>query len=237
MKLKVIVPIATSKFNEGVAREVRAVLAPDADFDLENISEGTKSIESRYDEFCNAPGIVRLAVQAQQDGFDAIFVDCFGEPSVDTVRELIQIPVLGGFTPAILMAKAISQRYSIVTMLPNVIPLLIDLERKAAIETEVVSNRAVDIPVEQLDDHQKLLEALFTQSQLAIQEGAQAIILGCTGMLGVAGELQNLLAAKKMPVPVIDPTPCAITMLEALVRVKLSHSKLAYYPVSPEEET
>jgi allantoin racemase len=136
--------------------------------------------------------------------------------------------VLGGFTPSILMAKAVSQRYSIVTVLPKVVPLLIDLERKAGITAEVVSNRVVDIPVDQLGKRKILLKKLFEQSELAVREGAQAIILGCTGMLRVAGDLQKLLAEKDMPVPIIDPTQCAISMLEAMVRMKLLHSQVAY---------
>jgi allantoin racemase len=233
MKLKIIVPIVTSKYNDLIREEVAAVLAPDAKIDLVNIPRGTDAIESRFDEFQNAPGIIELSLQAKSEGFDAIFVDCFGDPSVDAVRELVNIPVLGGFTPSILMAKSVAQRYSIVTILPNIVPLLVDLERKAGVCAEVVSNRAVDISVKNLSNHDKLLTALFEQSKAAVHEGAQAIILGCTGMLGVAGELQTMLAKKKMPVPVIDPTQCAITILESMVRMKLSHSRLAYYPVTP----
>lgn len=232
MKLKVIVPIVTTEFNKEIAEEIQAVRAPDTEFELANIKSGTNSIESRYDEYLNAPGIVQSALDASKEDYDAIFVDCFGDPSVDTIRELVRIPVLGGFTPSILMAKAVSQRFSIVTVLSRIVPLLIDLERQAGVIDEVISNRFVDIPVEQLGNRQMLLLKLFEQSELAVREGAQAIILGCTGMLGVAGELQTLLAAENMPVPVIDPTQCAITMLMSMVRMKLSHSRLTY-PVHP----
>lgn len=49
------------------------------------------------------------------------------------------------------------------------------------------------------------------------QQGRGLIILGCTGMLGVAEELKTRLADKGFDVPVVDPTGAAITWLESSV--------------------
>jgi allantoin racemase len=234
IQIKVIVPITDSKYNDAFKEEIKAVLAPDADFDLVNVTQGTDSIESRYQEFLNTGSIIELAKQAQDEKFDAIYVDCFGEPGVGIARELVDIPVVGGFTPAVLTANAVAQRYSIVTMLPDVIPMLEELERDLGITNNIVSNLYVDIPVQDLTHRRKLIERLFEQSLQAIEQGAQAIVLGCTGMINVAADVHKLLADEKKPAPVIAPTKAAITMLQSLVRMGISQSRLTYY-ASPDE--
>lgn len=88
------------------------------------------------------------------------------------------------------------------------------------------------MPVLELHDKDKMIQKLIECSQQAInQDGANVIILGCTGngyffikfvaMIGVAAELQE-----KLKVPVIDPTLCALRFAESLVSMNLRHSKL-----------
>ncbi|MGD9824206.1 hypothetical protein, partial [Desulfobacter sp.] len=61
-----------------------------------------------------------------------------------------------------------------------------------------------------------------------------AIVLGCTGMLGVANGLARILKEKGKPAPVIDPTTTAVTLLQSLIRNGLSQSRLTYF--KPEEQ-
>ena len=68
------------------------------------------------------------------------------------------------------------------TVLPNVVPNVEGNVSKARLNGRIVSIRNVNIPVEELQDHEKLCKALAEQSLLAIREdGAQAIVMGCTG--------------------------------------------------------
>ena len=67
------------------------------------------------------------------------------------------------------------------------------------------------------------------------EDGAEAIVLGCTGMMGLAQDLAEAMAARGRPVPVVDPTASAIGYLELLIRNGISHSPLTY-PTPPEKE-
>ena len=51
-----------------------------------------------------------------------------------------------------------------------------------------------------------------------------------TGMLGIAGQLRDRLAAKGLHVPVVDPTGAAVTWLESCVRLGLTPSRTTYMP-------
>jgi allantoin racemase len=88
--------------------------------------------------------------------------------------------------------------------------------------------RVVDLPVLGLDDHDVLLDRLHEQATRAIEErDADVIVLGCTGMLGVARALQERLEPF---VPVVDPTGAAIGWLENAVRLGVRPSRTTYMP-------
>jgi allantoin racemase len=232
-RIKVIIPIATDKYNEDTKKEVESVLAPDFEASYENLKEGTEYIESRFAEYVNTKDIIRIAEEAQKEHFDGIFVDCVGEPGVPVVRELVDIPVIGGFNTAVLTALSIAQNFSMIEPVPSVVPMVEDLARELGVTESMVSIRTVDIPVEDLQDKEKLFQKLFQESQAAIlKDGAQSIVLGCTGMLDVAKDLEKELRILGMPAPVIDPTTAAVGSLQSLIRNGLSQSRLTYYKYS-----
>ena len=56
------------------------------------------------------------------------------------------------------------------------------------------------------------LQAALAREAIAAvkQDGADAIVLGCTGFLGCAGGMRKALLAAGCDVPVIDPIPLAV---------------------------
>jgi len=229
-KILVIIPIVTTQVLPDVKNEVGHVLAPDFSAEYVNVKEGTCFIESRYAEFLNTADIIALSQNAEKNGFDGIYVDCFGSPGVSIVRELVDIPVVGGFDGAVLMASAISQKFSIITVVPSVDSMLESQARDLGMTNNLASIRNVDMPVKDLSDKTKLIAHLLEQSKQAIQvDGAEAIVLGCTGMVDVVDAVADGLKAANIPAPVIDPSYAAVTMLQSLIRCGLSQSRLTYY--------
>lgn len=75
--------------------------------------------------------------------------------------------------------------------------------------------------------------ALIDEAQRAVEvDGAEAIIFGCTGLMGCAGSVYEGLLARGIDIPVVDPIPTAVNIAAALVRSRLSHSSLTY-PLPP----
>lgn len=230
MKIKIIVPVATDEFNLGIKEEVDRVKAPDCSIDIENLNTGPLSIESRYDAFLAGPDIVKMSLLAEKQGFDGIFIDCFGDPQVSVVREIVNIPVIGGFGAALMAANMISRKYSIISVRDRVVAMNRSLVREYGQGDNIASMPVIDMAVKDLKDKEKLLKRLVEVSLTAIgQHGAQAVVLGCTGMLDVAKRVEKILAEKGKPAPVIDPTTTAIGCLQSLIRNNLSQSRLTYY--------
>jgi allantoin racemase len=111
-----------------------------------------------------------------------------------------------------------------------------DLSRKLGVDRNIASIRDIDTPVLELSDKKILEQRLLKHSEAAVREdGAEAIVLGCTGMLGLAQNLEKQLAGIGLQVPVVDPTASAIGYLELLFRSGVTQSLLTY-PRPPEKE-
>ena len=75
--------------------------------------------------------------------------------------------------------------------------------------------------------------ALTDKARIAIEDdGADVIVLGCTGFLGCAESMREGLLKLGYDVPVIDPIPITVHIAEALIKTGLSHSKVSTPPPS-----
>jgi allantoin racemase len=229
MKIRVVIPVCHSTFNDETLHEFRQYASPGTEISVANIADGPRSIESEYEEAMSVPGILALVQQAERDGCDAAISDCFGDPGVRPARELVNIPVIGPAEASFLLAAGLGRRFSIVTVLKSVVPMIDHLVHGAGVESRLASVRTIDIPVLGLTDIGAMKTALYREMVAAIQDdGAHVLVLGCTGMMGVAEELQAKLHDAGFDVPVVSPTAASVCLAENLVRLGLRYSRLTY---------
>ncbi|MDR1135679.1 MAG: aspartate/glutamate racemase family protein [Clostridiales Family XIII bacterium] len=231
MKLLNIVPITSDIWTLEMDSYVRKFLLPDTEVITRRIMHGPASIESAYDEALASPEIIMLCKQAEQEGIDGVFIDCFGDPGVKAARECVDIPVFGGFEPAIYYALGIADRIGIVTVLPDVVSMLNGLIAKEGIRERVSSLRYVNIPVLELAEPDKLTTALIDEGKKAIvEDSAGVIVLGCTAMVDVKESVEAGLKSAGYDVTVIEAAQASLIMLETYVRMGYRHSRLDYMP-------
>ncbi|MFF4472680.1 aspartate/glutamate racemase family protein [Streptomyces sp. NPDC001599] len=124
--------------------------------------------------------------------------------------------------------------HGVITVLPNVLGMPHGLVRRCGQTGRAGPIRVVDIPVLDLDPGDRLIEALAEQARAAVAaREADVIVLGCTGMPGVAAALQERPAAEGPLVPVVDPTGAAIMWLESQVRLGVRPSRTTCLPPRP----
>ncbi len=236
MKIKVILPVITKEFIDPTLEEVEKFASKGTEINAECIEYGTASIECKYDEMLDAPGIIKVAEKAQSEGFDGVIIDCFGDPALEAVREKLDIPVVGPGRVSMLYAADLAHRFSIVTVLENLLAILENRVMEVGLGSKLASVRSVDIPVLDIMNIEKLTAALVDESIKAIEEdGAHAIILGCTGFLGVVDNLRDALKKKGYEVPVIYPVAVAVKYLETLISLNLAQGKRTYMPPPKKE--
>lgn len=229
IRIKQVVPVTGDFLLDQATRDyIGKYLDPDTVVDVDVIPEGQYSIESEYDEAVNAPQVVKLCQKAAAEGYDGIYVDCFGDPGVRAARECVDIPVFGGFEPAMLVALGLGDKVGIVTVLANVIPMIEGNIAKAHLDTRTTKVRAVNMPVADLEDTEKLIENLLPECIKSIEDGAAVIVLGCTGMIDVSETVQAKLLERGFDVPVLEAAQAALNMVEMYAKMKLRHSGLTY---------
>jgi allantoin racemase len=200
-------------------------LCSETEIDTVGIDRGPSSIESRYDEIFSIPEIVKRVKEAEAEGVDACVINCFGDPGVRASREAVNIPVMGPCESSLLIASSLCDRFSVVTVLKSVGGLIRENAKISGVSEKIVSIRAVDIPVLDLQqDKEKTAVALYEEGKKALEEdGAEVLVLGGTCMTGMAERL-----SKELGVKVIDSLPTAVKLAETLVSLKLTHSKIAF---------
>jgi allantoin racemase len=210
---------------------LRERAAAGVEVDVWSLTEGPASIESSYEAALVVPELTERARRAQREGWSAVIVGCFSDPGLDTLRELVTIPVVGPGTSAVHVAAQLGTRFSIISPLDTAAGRTTSRLRALGLAGVFASVRGVNMPV--LDvarQREAVLDRLDTVGRAAIREdGADAIVLGCMsmGFLGLTEELQ-----KRLEVPVVNPVLAALKTAEALVAMGVSHSKLAY-PMPP----
>lgn len=198
------------------------------------IESGPATIENLYSESIAIPEILRLARSAQQSGASAVIVDCMCDPSLDPAREAASIPVIGPSQSSAFLAASLAHRFSYLGTGRDSRQRYANQMEEYGISSKLASVRSTGLSVQEVESNPKaLFEALMRAAEKAvIQDSAHILVLGCTGMIGVARQLQDALHAREIHVPVLDPPGVAIKMAEALSDLGLAHSKMTY-PLPP----
>ncbi|MGI9953080.1 aspartate/glutamate racemase family protein [Moorellaceae bacterium AZ2] len=224
MKIKVIIPNSSVEFRDSQVGERKKATASGTEIDVVCLKHGPVSIEASYDEALAAPYVMEEVRKAEQEGYDAISIDCAMDPCLRAAREAVSIPVTSGGESSYLLAMALGCKFSVITVLKSTALAIKENLRKYGWETRVASVRYANIPVLELEDEEKAFRAIVSEARTAIEkDGAEVIVLGCTGMSSLAQKVQQELG-----VPVIDPAVASLKLAEIFASLRLSQSKVAY---------
>ena len=182
---------------------LRSLASVGTKIDVRSGTKGPQTIESAYEEYLTIPETCKIALEAAKAGYDAIIIGCAGDPGLDAVRELVDIPVIGPGEVSLHLASLLGKK--VFRISPKTIGMTV---------LEARENRA------------EVLEKIREEGEKAIKEGrADVIVLECMslGFLEISDDLQ-----KKLGIPVIDPVKVSVKMAEMLIDLNLSHSKAAY---------
>ncbi|NLB73461.1 MAG: hydrogenase expression protein HupH [Firmicutes bacterium] len=237
MKVKIIVPIALKSFRINAKREYEHFISKgrmfkDFTYDVEILEEGEGplTIESQYDSSMAEFGSISLVEKAEREGYDGVVIDCFCDAGYHASREVVNIPVVGAFETSIRFAQLLGDRIGIVALGDNRFPSMRRRARAMGAEDSIVSISSVDMGVAELGSYKnRLIDGLEASMIGAIEnDAAEVLILGCTGMMGVAMAVQNRLKQKGYDVPVVNPAETCLRFMECLLVMGIKQSRMAY---------
>ena len=228
--IRLLTPIITRDLR--TLDDIRPLERVDLTISHSLLDAGPSSIECELDEALAVPDSIIKAIEAERSGAQAVIIDCMGDPGLHALREVLTIPVLGAGQTALHVANMLGHRFSFVTVIERLRPMIDRMIGAYGLSSKYASFQAIDVPVLELHDNIAALnKALADKSRRAIeQDGADAIVLGCTGFLGCAEAVRASLLESRYDLPVIDPIPIAVHIAEALIKAELRHSKVGYPP-------
>ena len=221
-KILIVNPNTTVSMTATIAEAARAVAAAGTEIIAVTSAMGPASIEGFYDEAFAVPGLLQ-ALQDNPDA-DAAIIACFDDTGLDAARTAVGYPVVGICEAALVTAGQIAKRIGVVTTLPRSIVPLEELVRRYGF-AERAAVTACNVPVLDLEKPGcGAREKLEAEIARALDEGADAIVLGCAGMADLAQAL-----SKKFEVPVVDGVAAAVKQAEALAALNLTTSRRGAY--------
>jgi len=203
----IITPLISAGFRDDSA--LGALVGEECKISSGVLDKGPASVESAVDEVLAAPGVIDAAIRAEKGGAQAIVIDCMLDPGLAAAREAVSVPVVGAGAAGVEAATALG-RFSIVTVLDRQAPMFHALALRYGFADRLTSVRGIGVPVLELEEDRDAAVAKTVEAcrKAFLEDHAEAIVFGCTGMLGFAVPVAEALgiAASK----IIDPLPNAV---------------------------
>ncbi|MDQ1124770.1 aspartate/glutamate racemase family protein [Microbacterium trichothecenolyticum] len=214
----------TASMTEAMASTARSVAAPGTVIIGMQPNWGPDSAEGYFDSYLTAAAVLDRMTQLPDD-VDAVVMAGFGEHGREGARELLTVPVVDVTEAGAHLALMLGHRYGVVTTLRRAIAQISDSLTTANLLGGCAAIDAADLGVLEIEeDVEATRKAMLVAAHRVIERGAEVIVLGCAGMVGLREYLEE-----ELPVPVIDSIEAATKLAESLVGLGLSTSKYLTY--------
>ncbi len=230
-EIRLILPVNIKGLR--VEKDVQEFGNSDTRISVQVLEKSSPTEDGHIDKNSAVPEMVRFAIMAEQDGVDAIVVDCMGDTGLRAIRKAVSIPALGPAQTSMHLAAMLGMKFAVITMLSEHQAQIRELVASYNLETHLGPSRSVGIPIlAAMHEPQRVKAALLKEAVKAIREDqADVIILGCTSMSGMGPEIQTGFENTGISgIPVLDPIPLAIRMANVMITSDLCHSKRAFSP-------
>lgn len=191
-------------------------------------------MEGEFDEALNTPFIMEKAKKAEENGFSALVIDCFGDPGLYPTREIVRIPVVGANQASVNLATQLGNRFSIINIVEETEGVLWSLAAKYGVADRLASIKTIGVPVLNLERNVEKSITVATDAvvEAVRKDNADVVIFGCTGMSSFVSKVKRDLSTNySIDIPIIEPLRAAIYTAISLAFSENSHSKKAFmYP-------
>jgi allantoin racemase len=226
MLIHVVNPNTTKSMTNKIGKAAQAAAASGTKILVTQPDMGPVSIEGYYDEAFSVPGMLMRIKEAEMLGVAGHVIACFDDTGLDAARSLAKAPVVGIGEAAFHAASLIAGKFSVVTTLSRSIPAIEHNLIRYGLISRCAKIRAAEVPVLSLEEpNSQARKRINTEIEKAkLEDGCEAIVLGCAGMADLAQSL-----TLEHGLPIVDGVSVAIGLVEMLARNNLHTSKIGGY--------
>jgi allantoin racemase len=217
-------PNSSAKMTADIRNTVAALTVPGVDVAVVKMDQSPDVLESFADYTLAGREIIiyfeNLARKKNRE-YDGVLLACFGDPCLQALKEICEVPVIGIAEAAFSMALLMGFKFAILAASSKAQPMMEFLVKSYGLEGRLASVETLDLQITDfINDQDVLRENVRKAAARAIAKGAEVLILGCAGMTMLGDELGTLAG-----IPVIDPVATGVSMLNAMLETRCSISR------------
>jgi Asp/Glu/hydantoin racemase len=209
-RILVINPNSSAACSAGISAALAPFRFPGGPvLDVATLQDGPPAIYTWRDWHAVVDPMCRLVERSDADVY---IIACASDPGIEAVRAATARPVLGIFRSAVATAVARAERFGVIALVDSSKARHRHALRAMGLEGRLAGEVALNLSMETLLDPQAARAALVAAAQDLAAMGAEAVILGCTGMAHHAGAVRDAVGR-----PVIEPAQAAAALAIGMV--------------------
>lgn len=231
-------PVGTESFDAEMQDLFEQEKMPDTEVIVRSLTRGPHHLEYHYYGALVLPDTLHMLMEAEQEGFDAAVVGCFYDPGLKEAREVTErMPVVFPAETCAYLAATMADRFSVLVGRRKWIPAMRENIVRYGLSDKLASFKELCMGVHDFQkDPQETERRMVVAAKEAVeQDGAEAIILGCTIEFGFFRTLQEIVG-----VPVLDATVTPFKFAEFKAELKQRYgwaaSKVGGFKSPPKRE-
>lgn len=215
-------PTRDSGYQQRLLSYLNEIAEPGTEITLDGLTPGA-SEHGRLNELRCGLHAINRAIEAQENGYDAVILGHFQEPGLYEARSSIDIPIVGIGEASMHYALSFGRMFGLVTIHPIFVPI-----HQEQADRYGVSSRLAGIT--SLDASREDIRASFTDPAAAehvlsaFEAAAGSLVEAEADVIVPAGGLPGMLLASRpdyrvATAPVLNPIAIALTRAEAEVKL------------------
>ena len=193
------------------------------------IGDNPLDMDNPYFTHLNNGRIIEALLEAEREGFDAAWVNCFGDPGVREARAVVGIPIIGACESSLHFACQLGRKVAIVANnMPGQIAQIEEQVRSLGLMDRLIVNgvRTEKEPFPSawkkgLKNPQVAADSIAEVARGCVADGADVIVVGCCGSGPLCSKAGfNKLTIDGQDVPVLDPVMVAAKTTEMAVDIR-----------------
>lgn len=212
---------------DGLQKYFEKVLSPDTSVTQFWVEKAGIATAVPYLKMLNDTEMVRGALKAEAQGYDAVVMCCFGDPGVYQARSIVDIPVTGPGESSMLLATLMGAKFAIVAMTSGWVAVVERNMHSYGFEDRAIKQKPVryvegmeGAAIEAYKGNPDALITKFEKEALkCVEDGADVVIPGCA-WVGPALALAGYKYVGSTGVPVLNATYAALKMAELMIDMR-----------------
>lgn len=245
MKILVLNPFGGTEFRG--KQNLKKIKRPDTEFDMVNISDAYPLMNNQflYFRYKCTDGTIDHIIEAEKQGYDAVFISCNLDIGLYEARSLVHIPVTATLESAALVACMMGAKFSIISVDEQNAKIQKMILNQYGLDDKLASYRSIDIDANDLYPEKTPEDIVYKKaikaSKLAVQEDdAEVIIPGCT-LIGSVLTYRMAETCRAISVPVLDGMVTGFKLAEMMVDIRnLANikpvSRIGYFQFPPKKD-